>query len=277
MGEIGKKLRLNRILDGKTGRTVIIALDHGFEHGPADFPEKVLDPKVIVKVVAEGGANGIMMHKGVARYTAKEWMGKIPLILKVTGRTSLTPEELAMQAYVASVEDAVNLGADAVALTIYVGSNNEAKMLKSFGRVEARCRQLGMPILALMYPRGPGIKDKYNVDVVRYAARLGAELGVDLVKTYYTGSADTFRKVVESCHVPVVAAGGPRKDRAEEALAMVKEVMGAGAAGVTIGRNVWAHSNPAGMTKAVRKIVFQNASVKEALKELQPSGRQTHR
>jgi class I fructose-bisphosphate aldolase len=152
MGEIGKKLRLNRILDKKTGRTVIIALDHGVEHGPSDFPEKVLDPKVIVKAAAEGGAKGIMMHKGVARYTAEEWMGKIPLILKITGRTSLSPEERAMQAPVASVEDAVNLGADAVALTIYVGSTNEAKMLKNFGKVEARCRQLGMPILALMYP-----------------------------------------------------------------------------------------------------------------------------
>jgi fructose-bisphosphate aldolase/2-amino-3,7-dideoxy-D-threo-hept-6-ulosonate synthase len=148
-------------------------------------------------------------------------------------------------------------------------------LLKKFGKVEERCRQLGMPILALMYPRGPGIKDKYNVDVVRYAARLGAELGVDLVKTYYTGSADTFRRVVKSCHVPVVAAGGPRKDTAEEALKMVKEVMEAGAAGVTIGRNVWAHSNPVGMTKAVRKIVFQNASVNEALKELQLSSKRS--
>jgi DhnA family fructose-bisphosphate aldolase class Ia len=148
-------------------------------------------------------------------------------------------------------------------------------MLKNFGKVEERCRQLGMPMLALMYPRGPGIKDKYNVDVVRYAARLGAELGVDLVKTYYTGTADTFRKVVKSCHVPVVAAGGPRKDTAEKALKMVKEVMEAGAAGVTIGRNVWAHSNPVGMTKAVRKIVFQNASVNEALKELQLSSKRS--
>lgn len=273
MGEIGKKLRLNRILDPKTGRTLIVALDHGVEHGPSDFPEKVLDPKVIVKATADGGANGIMLHKGVARYTAEEWMGKIPLILKITGRTSLSPEELAMQTPVASVEDAVSLGADAVALTIYVGSTNEAKMMKNFGKVETCCRQLGMPILALMYPRGPGIKDKYNVDGVRYAARLGAELGVDIVKTYYTGSAETFRKVVKSCPVPVVAAGGPRKDTAEEVLTMVKEVMEAGAAGVTIGRNVWAYSDPVGMIQAIHDIVFENASVKEALKELQLSAR----
>jgi len=268
VSEIGKKLRLNRLIDKKTGRTVIIAFDHGFEHGPADFPEKVLDPKVVVKAAAEGGANGIMMHKGVAKYTAEEWVGKIPLILKVTGRTMLTSEELALQAHVASVEDAVSLGADGMAITIYVGSNNEPKMLEDFGRVETRCRQLGIPILALMYPRGPGIKDRYDVEYVKYAARLGAELGVDIVKTYYTGSPETFREVVKSCHVPVVAAGGPRKETAEEALEMVKEVMEAGAIGVTIGRNVWGHPDPVGMTRAIRKIVMQNVGVKEALKEV---------
>jgi len=129
MCEVGKKLRLNRILDPKTGRTVIIALDHGVEHGPSDFPEKVLDPKVIVKATADGGANGIMLHKGVARYTA------------------------------------------------------------------------------------------------------------------------------------------------EEVLTMVKEVMEAGAAGVTIGRNVWAYGDPVGMIKAIHDIVFENANVKEALKRLQLSAR----
>lgn len=268
MSDIGKKLRLNRIIDKKTGKTVIIAFDHGVEHGLADFPEKVLEPRVVVRAAAEGRAKGIMMHKGVARYTANEWVGRIPLILKVTGRTRLMPEELAVQAHVASVEDAVSLGADGVAITIYVGSNNEPKMLNDFGQVESKCRELGMPILALMYPRGPGIKDRFDVQYVEYAARLGAELGVDLVKTYYTGSVETFRRVVKACHVPVVAAGGPRKETAKEALEMVKEVMEAGAIGVTIGRNVWAHPDPVGMTKAIRKIVMQNASVREALKEV---------
>jgi predicted phospho-2-dehydro-3-deoxyheptonate aldolase len=273
LSEFGKKLRLSRLHDKKTGKTVIIALDHGFEHGPADFPDGVLDPRMIVKAVREGGANGIMMHKGIAKYTAEEWMGKIPLILKLTGRTSLVPEEWATQAYVASVEDAVSLSADAVAVTVYVGSKSEPKMLADFRRVEAKCRRFGMPILALMYPRGPAVKDRFNVEVVRYAARLGAELGVDMVKTYYTGSVDTFRQVVKACHVPVVAAGGPRKETAQEALEMVKEVMEAGALGVTIGRNVWAHPDPVGMTKAIRRIVMQNATVKEALKEVHASAK----
>jgi len=268
MSDIGKKLRLNRMRDKKTGKTVIIALDHGVEHGPSDFPEKALDPRVIVRKVAEGGANGVMMHKGLARFTAEEWSAKIPLLLKITGRTALVPEELAVQALVASVEDAVSLGADGVAVTVYVGSNNETLMLKDFGAVETRCRELGMPILALMYPRGPKIKDRYEVEVVRYAARLGGELGADIVKTYYTGSMETFREVVRACTVPVVAAGGPRKETAKEALEMVREVVDAGALGVTIGRNVWGHPDPAGMTRAIRKIVLENETVEEALGEL---------
>jgi len=268
MSEIGKKLRLSRMLDKKTGKTVIIALDHGVEHGPSDFPEKVLDPRVIVRKVAEGGANGIMTHKGIAKHTAEEWSAKIPLILKITGRTQLAPEELATQALVASVEDAVSLGADGVAITVYVGSNNEPLMLKDFGMIETMCRELGMPILALMYPRGPSIKDRFGVEVVRYAARLGGELGADIIKTYYTGSLETFKEVVKACTVPVVAAGGPRKETAKEALEMVRDVMDAGALGVTIGRNVWAHPDPAGMTRAIHKIVIDNESVENALTEL---------
>jgi len=256
------------MLDEKTGKTVIIALDHGVEHGPSDFPEKVLDPRVIVRKVVEGGAKGIMMHKGLAKFTAEEWSVKVPLLLKITGRTGLMPEELATQALVASVEDAVSLGADGVAITVYVGSSNEPHMLKDFGMIETKCREFGMPILALMYPRGPNIKDRYNVEVVRYAARLGGELGADVIKTYYTGSMEAFKEVVKACTVPVVAAGGPRKETAKEALEMVRDVMDAGAVGVTIGRNVWAHPDPAGMTRAVRKIVIDNESVERALTEL---------
>lgn len=247
---------------------MIIALDHGVEHGPADFPEDVLDPRVIVRKVVEGGANAITMHKGLAKFTATEWAGKIPLILKITGRTKLMPEELAIEALVASTDDAISLGADGIAITVYVGSSNEPVMLKDFGMMETKCRELGMPILALMYPRGPNIKNRYDVQYVKYAARLGAELGADVVKTYYTGSTSTFREVIKSCTVPVVAAGGPRKETAKEALEMVKSVMDAGAIGVTIGRNVWEHPDPTGMTLALRKIVIRDASVDEALKEV---------
>lgn len=271
MSKIGKKVRLSRILDRKTGRTVIIALDHGVEHGPTDFPEPVLDPRVIVRKVVKGGANAIMMHKGLARFTSKEWAGKISLILKITGRTRLMPEELAVETVVASIEDAISLGADGIAATVYVGSANEPTMLRDFGIIESKCQELGIPLLALMYPRGPKIKNRFDVQHVRYAARLGGEIGADIIKAYYTGSMKTFKEVVKSAAAPVVAAGGARRETAREALEMVKDVIRAGGIGVAIGRNVWAHPDPVGMTRAVRKIVIENASVKEALKEVKTS------
>jgi len=267
VSEIGKGVRLGRIL-GRGGRTVILALDHGVEHGPSEFPERVLDAKVIVREAIKGGANAIMMHKGLALRTREEWAGRIPLILKITGRTALAPEGSAFQAVVGAVEEAVALGADGVAATVYVGSADEPSMLRDFGALVRRCMELGMPMLALMYPRGPGIKDRHGVEYVRYAARLGGELGADVIKTYYTGSAETFREVVRAAQAPVVAAGGPKLNTAREALSMVKSVMDAGAIGVTIGRNVWASADPVGMLNAIRRIVFRGQGVEEALKEV---------
>ncbi|MEM2882130.1 MAG: class I fructose-bisphosphate aldolase family protein [Candidatus Bathyarchaeia archaeon] len=267
MSDIGKEVRLRRIL-GRGGRTVILALDHGVEHGPSDFPERVLDARVIVREAVKGGANAIMMHKGLAIRTREEWAGKIPLILKITGRTALAPDESAVQAVVGGIEEAIALGADGVAATVYVGAADEPIMLRDFGALVKRCSELGMPMLALMYPRGPKVKDKHGVEYVRYAARLGGELGADVIKTYYTGSTETFREVVRAAQAPVVAAGGPKLNTAREALSMVKSVMDAGAIGVTIGRNVWASADPVGMLSAIRRIVFGNQSVDEALKEV---------
>jgi len=126
----------------------------------------------------------------------------------------------------------------------------------------------GMPLLAMVYPRGRKIKDEYNVDVVRHAARVGAELGADVVKVSYTGSPESFREVVAGCHVPVIIAGGPKMDSDKAVLEMVKGAIEAGASGTSIGRNVFQHKNPAKMVKALCMIVHENASVDEALEFL---------
>jgi len=123
-----------------------------------------------------------------------------------------------------------------------------------------------------MYPRGPKIKSEHDVEYVKHAARLGAELGADIVKTNYTGSPETFMKVVEGCPVPVVVAGGPKTKSVEEFLRMVYDAMHAGAAGVSIGRNVFQHEKPAAMVKALRGIVHEGLSVKEALQILEGEG-----
>ena len=122
-----------------------------------------------------------------------------------------------------------------------------------------------MPLLAMVYPRGRGIKNEYDTKVVKHAARLGAELGADLVKVSYTGSPESFREVVEGCFVPVVIAGGPKMETDKDILTMVKGSIEAGGAGVSIGRNAFQHQKPSLIVKAIAGIVHKNATVEEAL------------
>jgi fructose-bisphosphate aldolase/2-amino-3,7-dideoxy-D-threo-hept-6-ulosonate synthase len=141
-------------------------------------------------------------------------------------------------------------------------------MLATLGSVAWECDSLGMPLLAMMYPRGPNIKNPHDAELVAHAARLGAELGADVVKTNYTGDADSFREVVAGCPVPVIIAGGPKADTARDVLRMVHGSLKAGGAGLSIGRNVFQHEYPTKMVKALSALVHQGASVDEALKIL---------
>ena len=136
------------------------------------------------------------------------------------------------------------------------------------GKIACECDDFGMPLLAMMYPRGPKIKDSHAPDAVAHAARLGAELGADIIKTNFTGNEETFKQVVESCPVPVIIAGGPKAETNLDVLQMVKESINAGGAGLSIGRNVFQHEEPTKMIKALSAIVHKNFSVSEAMKLL---------
>jgi class I fructose-bisphosphate aldolase len=138
-------------------------------------------------------------------------------------------------------------------------------MLKDFGLVSKACVRWGVPLLAMVYPRGRRIKDEYAVNVVKHAARLGAELGADIVKVSYTGSPESFREVIEGCFVPVVIAGGPQMETDRDILEMVRGSIEAGGAGVSIGRNAFQHSKPSLIVKAIASIVHKHATVEEAL------------
>jgi fructose-bisphosphate aldolase/2-amino-3,7-dideoxy-D-threo-hept-6-ulosonate synthase len=141
-------------------------------------------------------------------------------------------------------------------------------MLQTLGDVACECDDYGMPLLAMMYPRGPSIKNAHAAEVVAHAARLGAELGADIIKTNYTGDPETFETVTESCPVPVIIAGGPKAETSKDVLQMVKDSVNAGGAGLSIGRNVFQHSAPDKMVKALSAIVHDSASVADALKIL---------
>jgi len=190
----------------------------------------------------------------------------VGLILHLSASTSLGPDPNE-KVLVASVEEAIKLGADAVSIHVNIGSNTETAQLKRLGEISRCCREWGMPLLAMMYPRGEGI-NQFDEKAVALAARVGAELGADIVKTNFTGSVESFRRVVEGCPVPVVVAGGEKMDSNEDILKMVEMAVEAGAAGVAIGRNIFQAESPRLMTKAISMIVHDNVGWEDALEIL---------
>lgn len=261
---IGKGIRLERIINRNTRKTVIIPMDHGVSNGPI---MGLLDLKKTISEIAKGGANAIVIHKGLVGSGHRGKGRDVGLIIHMSASTSLSPDPNAKM-LVCTVEEAVKLGADAVSIHVNIGAEDEKTMLKDFGKVSKTCLEWGMPLLAMVYPRGPAIKNGYDVEMIKHTARLGAELGADLVKVSYTGSSENFAEVVKGCFVPVVIAGGAKMETDKDVLEMVKGSIDAGGAGVSIGRNAFQHSNPALIVKAISSIVHKNATVKDALELL---------
>ncbi|UCE73822.1 MAG: class I fructose-bisphosphate aldolase family protein [Methanomassiliicoccales archaeon] len=260
MSELGKSVRLRRIGDAK-GRFVIVPMDHGVSSGPISG---IIDMEDTVGKVAEGGATAVVLHKGMAG-SIQRFHGDIGFILHLSASTKLGPDPNA-KVLVTSVEEALQMGADSVSIHVNVGCETEGEMLSDLGFISSACREWGVPLLAMMYPRGPEIKDPFDVELVKHAARLGAELGADIIKTNYTGTVDTFKEVISGCPKPIIIAGGPKVDSDRDVLKMVFEAKQAGCAGMSIGRNVFQHENIVGMTRALAKIILEDMEVDEAYK-----------
>uniref|UniRef100_A0A7C3ME70 2-amino-3,7-dideoxy-D-threo-hept-6-ulosonate synthase n=1 Tax=Archaeoglobus fulgidus TaxID=2234 RepID=A0A7C3ME70_ARCFL len=263
MTEIGKKIRIERIINRESGNTVIVPMDHGVSMGPIEGLKNLAET---VNAVAEGGANAVVLHKGVVGFGHRGYGKDVGLIIHLSASTSLSPDPNE-KVLVCTVEEAIKLGADAVSVHVNVGSKTEAEQLRKLGEISRVAAEWGMPLLAMMYPRGEGI-NQFDEKAVALAARVGAELGADIVKTNFTGDVESFRRVVEGCPVPVVVAGGPKMGSDEDVLRMVRMAMDAGARGVAIGRNIFQAENPTKMTKAISMIVHDNAEVEEALEFL---------
>lgn len=256
----GKKRRLSRIFR-EDGRTVIVPMDHGVTLGPI---KGLRNMQETVNQLLKGGADAFVVHKGVAKRVES---GKAGLIVHLSGVTKLGLDS-DNKVQVCTVEEALRIGADAVSVHINVGAQEEAKMLEKLARVADDCDRYGVPLLAMMYPRGPKIKNEHDADMIAHVARLGAELGADIVKTNYTGDIETFKDVVQGCFVPVIIAGGPKANSVQNVLQMVYDSLKAGGSGLSIGRNVFQHENPALIVKALTSIVHHDASVEETLKVL---------
>lgn len=263
MSEIGKKIRLGSIINQKSKKMVVLAMDHAPIMGPI---KGLVDPVDTIKKVAKGKPDAIMLHKGNLK-AAYPYMieAGVPFILKLTVTTLLGPiwDNTTL---IDDVENAVRLGASGIAIRTLLGTQYDSGMLKDFGKVSIECDKWGIPLLVMIYP--DGTDNPTNVTYVKHAARVGAELGADIVKTYYTGSVKSFQEVVESCPVPVVMAGGEKTKTPKEFLDLAKGVVRVGSAGVMVGRNVWEYENPPAMIRAIKAVVHDGATIKKAEAEL---------
>lgn len=253
----GKTRRIRRIFQ-KDGKTVIVPMDHAVSIGPI---QGLGDMAQIIHDISQGEADAVLVHAGIAKTVDTETLG---LIVHLSGATRFSTDPN-YKTQVSTVREALRLGADAVSVHINVGSLREHDMLDRFGHILEECDDYDVPTLAMMYPRGPGIQNEHSYEVVSHAARLGYEIGADIVKTNYTGDIDSFRNVVDSLKIPVIIAGGPKAKNDTETLRMISDAMKAGAAGVSIGRNVFQHRDPTSMTMALVDIVHHDSSPERAL------------
>jgi fructose-bisphosphate aldolase/2-amino-3,7-dideoxy-D-threo-hept-6-ulosonate synthase len=234
-------------------------MDHGVTVGPI---AGITNMQSITDQLVKGKVDAILVHKGIARRIDIDGAG---LIVMLSGMSNLSPNVNA-KVQVCSVQEALRLGADAVSVHVNIGAQDEDKMLANLGKVSEECDVFGIPLLAMMYPRGPKIQSEHALEVVAHAARIGAELGADIIKTNYTGSIDSFKQVTESCPAPVVIAGGPKCKSPQEVLQTTFDALQAGAAGLSIGRNVFQAENPTAITKALSAIVHDNVTLEQATK-----------
>jgi fructose-bisphosphate aldolase / 2-amino-3,7-dideoxy-D-threo-hept-6-ulosonate synthase len=261
MSEIGKKVRLNQLFNQKSGNSVMVAMDHAIVVGPIPG---IVNPSDTVKLLSKEKPDTFFMPIGAIKQVYPSFIEqKIPFIASIDACTFMSPEA---DYYMLSdtVEHAMSIGASAVSAHVFVGPQRTSDMLKGIAQVAIDCDRLGMPLLAIMYPWG--FENNFDVKYVKWVARIGAELGADLVKTFYTGSKETFSEVIESCPVPVLLSGGDKTSDPKDFLNTLKTCMDCGAHGVAVGRNVWQSDNPAAMLRSVIKIVHENCSVEDAVK-----------
>jgi class I fructose-bisphosphate aldolase len=278
----GKRARLWRLLYGhgpRNGTLVVLPLDQGLEHGPADFfpNPPAIDPDYQFRLALEGNYSAIALGIGLAEKYMREYAGRVPLILKLNGKTNIPDDAQATSPAFASVEDAVRLGADAVGYTIYVGSPRQDEELRQYRKARQDCERFGMPLVLWSYPRGAGIDAKGGKGTLYaqdYAARVALELGADIVKLHEPeeNNANTpapYRSLRESTTVRtqrvvrsagrtmVLFSGGVKNDDDAAVLRKVKLYMDSGATGVMFGRNMWLRpfDEAVALSRAVHKIM----------------------
>lgn len=283
---LGKKTRLHRMLyehGPANGTMMVLPVDQGLEHGPIDFFDNpdALDPRWIINLADEGGFSAVALQYGLASKYMHPWAGKVPLILKLNGKTNVPSDAQALSPVQSTVEDAVRLGADAIGYTLYVGSPAQVEDFRQFSEVRREADRYGMPVIVWAYPRGEAIDRKGGKDslyAIDYAARVAAELGADMIKLNIPkfneakmkdspppydelnlGIAEAMAKVVASASgVPVIVSGGG-KISDEELLNRARASLEAGVVGFIFGRNMFQRKldDALSLARRVRELLVQ--------------------
>ncbi|MBU1202162.1 MAG: fructose-bisphosphate aldolase [Nanoarchaeota archaeon] len=258
-------IQINKLLTN--GKAIFLAYDQGMEHGPIDFNLKNCDPNYILDIALEGHYNAVILQHGIAEKYYQDYYKDIPLIVKLNGQTNITKLE-PISKQLCSVERAIKLGATGVGYTIYSGSEKENEMMVEFSKIVDTAHDYGLPTIAWMYPRGKFVQNQKDTNILAYAARIGAELGADIIKMQYNQDFEGFKWIVKNAGRTKVVISGGEKTEPLEFLKMSSEIMKTGAIGLAVGRNIWQHDKPFSLTKAVQNIVIQGKTVEEAKKFL---------
>ncbi|WP_020674098.1 2-amino-3,7-dideoxy-D-threo-hept-6-ulosonate synthase [Amycolatopsis nigrescens] len=242
-----RRLRLRRLHRHDSERLLIVPLDHSISDGPITAG-RALDG--LVCELSVNGVDAVVLHKGSLRNVDPERFNRTSLIVHLSASTRHAPDPNAKY-LVASVDECLRLGADAVSVHVNVGSVEEGRQIADMATVAEACDRWNLPLLAMMYPRGPKITNPKDPGMVAHAASLAVDLGADIVKTMYVGSVAEMADVVRGCPIPIVAVGGPLADNCAEVLAYVDEVMSSGVAGLAVGRNVFHAPDPGSIARRI--------------------------
>jgi class I fructose-bisphosphate aldolase len=260
---LGTQVRLERIMDRNTKKTVIVPLVHGVGMGPL---EGIKDIANTVDVVSLAGANAIILNKGIVERAHRRRGKDIGLIIHLTGSYGGSD-----QVQVCTVEEALRIGADAVRITIPLGNPHNGRngnMLKSLGETTKTASNWGMPLIGMVVVGENGHVTEEELELIIRGARIGAEIGADIISVPYPGSPERIREVVESVPAPIIVMGGGKVENEREILDLVKNSLQAGATGVSVGRNVFQHAKPGNMIKAISSIVHNGVSLAQAAQVL---------
>jgi fructose-bisphosphate aldolase, class I len=262
---LGKQIKLNRLFGHPSGRLCSVAVDHlvAYQTG---MPEGLRDLPATLRAIVAGRPNSVTMHIGAARGCWAPYAGQVPLILQsMIARADDTADEV-----LAEPEDAVRLGADAFACCAYMRGPSEAAHMRRVADFVRQAERWDMPVIVHTYPRrfraDGGVEVSFEPEDIAWVVRCGIEVGVDIIKAPYTGDPESFAQIVRTCPVPVVAAGGPKAERLDQALEMASGVVKAGARGMTIGRNIWGFPRITQAVEAFKAVIHDGCTTKEAMK-----------